>query len=136
MRWLPLSLACLLASTALALSTAPSSRAATPCWKAVIADWSKNDAVDGHYSTLCLRQAMVNAPTDLKIYSSLEDDLQAALRVRSVRRLAGTHQPAAGLAAPTGSSALSPLVLVLAGLGALVAVSAGAAAVRRRRAAR
>ena len=131
-----LGTAVLVSALAVSASAPSAAIAGTPCWKTVIADWSKNDTVDGRYSPTCLRQAMVNAPTDLKIYSSLEDDLQAALRVHTVRRLAGTHASAASLAPPGGSSGVSPLVLVLAGLGALVAVSTGAAVVRRRRAAR
>jgi hypothetical protein len=129
-----LGIAALVCTVPLAL--AGPSVAATPCWQAVIADWSKDNKVDGNYSTACLRHAMVRAPTDLKIYSSLEDDLQSALRVHSVRRLAGVHRAAANLVAPGSSSPLSPLVLVLAGVGVLVAVCAGTAVVRRRRAAR
>lgn len=118
----------------LAIPTAAS--ASTPCWKDVIADWSKDNAVDGRYSPTCLRQAMVNAPTDLKIYSSLEDDLQSALRARSARRLAGVpaRPAAASLAEPSGSSAVSPLVVVLGGLGVLAVVGTGLLVVRRRRA--
>ena len=111
--------------------------ASTPCWKTVIADWSKDNRVDGRYPTACIRDAMVRAPTDLQIYSSIEDDLQSALRTRSVRRLAGVHTPAAAsIAAPNGSSSLSPLVLVLGGLGVLVATCTAGVLVRRRRAAR
>jgi hypothetical protein len=112
----------------------PSASATTPCWKAVVTDWSKDNTVDGRYPPVCLRQAMANAPTDLKIYSSLEDDLRSALRTRSVRRLAGVHAPtAASLGTTNGSSALSPLVIVLGGLGLLAAMCTGAVVVRRRR---
>jgi hypothetical protein len=112
-------------------------RAATPCWKSVILDWSKDNRVDGRYSATCIRAAMANAPTDLKIYSSLEDDLRAAMRTRSVRRLSGVHRTAtASIVAPSGSSALSPLAIVLAGLAVLVATCTAGALIRRRRAAR
>jgi hypothetical protein len=111
------------------------SPAATSCWKSVITDWSHDRSVDGRYSATCIRQAMQNAPTDLKIYSSLEDDLQAALQKRSVRRLSGVHPATASVVAPGGSS-VSPLVVVLAGLGGLVVVSAAFASIRRRRAVR
>jgi hypothetical protein len=111
-------------------------RAAAPCWKAVILDWSKDNRVDGRYAAACIRAAMANAPTDLKIYSSLDDDLRAAMRTRSVRRLAGVHGTAsASIVVPSRSSALSPLAIVLAGLGVLVATCTAAALVRRRRAA-
>ena len=81
---------------------------------------------------------MQNAPTDLRIYSSLEDDLQRALAARTSRRLAGVHARAATLSsatlAPTGSSSsFSFLVALIGGLaGFLVACSLAAALVRRR----
>jgi hypothetical protein len=109
--------------------------AATPCWKSVITDWSHDQKIDGRYSATCVRQAMQNAPTDLKIYSTIEDDLQAALQKRSARRLSGVHPAAASIVAPGSSSAVSPLVIVLAGLGGLVVIVAAIASVRRRRAA-
>lgn len=134
MRRLALSCACALAVLGGALS-APGASAATPCWQAVIADWSRDNAVDGRYSPECLRQAMVNAPTDLKIYSSVEEDLRAALQTRSARRLSGAHSAtAASVATPGGSSPLSPLVLTLGGIAALAALLAAVAIVRRRRA--
>ena len=102
----------------------------------MIADWSKDNSVDGRYSASCLRQAMVSAPADLKIYSSLEDDLRAAMRVRSGRRLSGTHTSVAAALPSGGSSTLSPLVVVLAGIAVLVAVCTAGALVWRRRAAR
>ena len=128
-----LGLACAFAGIAIAVSAPAAPAASTPCWKSVIADWSKDNAIDGHYSTTCIRQAMVNAPTDLKIYSSLEDDLQAALQKRSARRLAGVHVQPASLAATGQSAAGSFLVALLAGLAALVLMSAAVAAVVRHR---
>jgi hypothetical protein len=131
-----LGFACALALVA-GVSTVSASAATTPCWQAAIADWSKDDSIDGHYSAACLRSAMQNAPTDLKIYSSVEDDLRAALRTRSVRRLAGVHRTAAAsIATPSGSSPLSPLAVVLAGVGVMVAACTAGAIVRRRRTSR
>jgi hypothetical protein len=115
------------------LALPAASTAATPCWKSVITDWSHDQHVDGRYSTACIRQAMQNAPTDLKIYSTLEDDLQAALQKRSARRLSGVHTSAA-VVSPDGSSPLSPLVFVLAGLGGLVLLAGAFASIRKRRA--
>ena len=103
----------------------------------MIADWSADNTVDGRYPRSCVRDAMVYAPTDLKIYSSLEDDLRSALRARTVRRLAGVHPTAAAsVASPGDSSTFSPLVLVLGGLAVLVATCTAGAIVRRRRATR
>ena len=100
----------------------------------MIADWSKDNSVDGRYSASCLRQAMQNAPTDLKIYSSFEDDVQAAIRVRTARRIAGIHVAPASLAAAGTPSSGSFLIALLVGLGGLVlACAAVAAFVRRRR---
>jgi hypothetical protein len=114
-------------------ATAPA--AATPCWKSVIADWSKDSSIDGRYAASCYRQAMQNAPTDLKIYSNLEDDLQHALASRSTRRLAGVHAPAAVIDTAGNSSSFSFLVALIAGLGALLAACALAATLVRRRSA-
>jgi hypothetical protein len=125
---------CALASAAV-IAIPSTAAAATPCWKSVITDWSHDQKIDGRYSATCVRQAMQNAPTDLKIYSTIEDDLQAVLQKRSVRRLSGVHPAAASIVAPGSSSTVSPLVIVLAGLGGLVIVAAAIASVRRRRAA-
>jgi hypothetical protein len=53
--------------------------AATPCYKRAIADWSDNGVINGHYSAACLRKAIKNTPEDLRDYSSIIDDLNAAL---------------------------------------------------------
>lgn len=99
----------------------------------MIADWSKDNAVDGRYSVLCIRQAMQNAPTDLKIYSSLEDDLQTALEKHSARRLTGVHVTPASLGTAGQESSGSFLIALLAGLAGLVLACAAVAAVVRRR---
>jgi hypothetical protein len=110
-------------------------RAATPCWKAVIADWSRDGTIDRSYAHACYVQAMQNAPTDLKIYSTLEDDLQSALQQRFSRRLAGAHATVATLGSSHRSSSLSFLVALVAGLGVLLAACSVVAAFVRRRAA-
>jgi hypothetical protein len=59
---------------------APAAHAAQPCWKRVIVDWSKDQVINGkHYSPHCLRMAMKKAPEDLKDYSPILDDINAAL---------------------------------------------------------
>ncbi len=126
--------ACVLAlSLALGVAAAPSA-AAAPCWQRVIADWSNDSSIDGRYPASCYRQAMQNAPTDLKIYSTLENDLQRALAFRSSRRLAAVHALAAALDVPGGSSSpFSFLVALIAGLGALLAACTLVATLIRRR---
>jgi len=100
----------------------------------VIADWSKDNSVDGRYSTACIREAMQRAPTDLKIYSSLEDDLQAALQTRSARRLTGGVQVTpASLGTSGQTSSASFLIALVAGLAGFLLACAGVAAVVRRR---
>ena len=99
----------------------------------MIADWSNDGRIEGTYSAACYHQAMQNAPTDLKVYSSLEDDLQSALARRSARRLAGAHETPTALGAAGGSSS-TVLVALVAGLAGLLALSGGAAAIVRRRA--
>ena len=133
-RLIPSALGALVLVLALSLlAGTPSATAAMPCWKAVIADWSSDGSINGTYPVTCYRHAMQNAPTDLKVYSTLEDDLQSALRQRTARRLAGAHVEPVSLGTSGGSS-LSLLVALVAGAGALVAVgSVGAAVVRRRR---
>jgi hypothetical protein len=110
----------------------PSAAAATPCWRAVIADWSRDGAIDQAYPAACYRQAMQNAPTDLKVYSTLEDDLQSALSRRTARHLAGAHVTPVRLDAAGGSS-LSLLAALVAGIGGLIALCSGGAALVRRR---
>jgi hypothetical protein len=109
-----------------------SAPAAPPCWQSVIADWSNDGQVEGTYSAACYRQAMQNAPTDLKVYSSLEDDLQSALARRSARRLAGAHEAPMALGTAGGSSSLL-LVALVAGLAGLLAIAGGTTAIVRRR---
>jgi hypothetical protein len=64
----------------LAVAASPSvARAAEPCWQRVLDDWTKDGKIDGQYSPRCLRQAIKNTPEDLRDYSSIDDDIQAAL---------------------------------------------------------
>jgi hypothetical protein len=74
-----------LAVTALAaflsvLAASPSvAHAATPCYKRVISDWTADGVINGHYSPHCLRQAIKKVPEDLRDYSPILDDINAAL---------------------------------------------------------
>jgi hypothetical protein len=115
------------------LARTSSVSAATPCWQAVIADWANDGRIEGAYAPACYRQAMQNAPTDLKVYSSVEDDLQSALARRSARRLAGAQEAPVTLGT-TGGSSSAMLVAVVAGLAGLLAVAGSVAAFVRRRA--
>jgi hypothetical protein len=68
----------------LACATVPAvspgiAHAAKPCYQRAIDDWTADGVVNGHYSAACLRKAMKKTPEDLRDYSSIIDDLNAAL---------------------------------------------------------
>src|SRR5437868_15469495 len=111
MQLTPRRLAGALAAVAVGLAlSASTSGAATSCWQRVITDWSHDGSIGGSYSTACLRAAQRHVPTDLKIYSTIDDDLQRAVRVHAARRLAVARRPtlaAAGVPA-TAPASLSP----------------------------
>ena len=60
-----------------AFVAAPAS-AKEPCWKAVINDWYDGQ-IEGSYPVSCYRQALKNAPEDLRNYGDLPSDLNRAL---------------------------------------------------------
>jgi hypothetical protein len=64
---------------ALCVATLPSVSSAAPCWQRVITDWTTDGVINGHYSPHCLRQAYKNTPEDLRDYSGILDDINAAL---------------------------------------------------------
>jgi hypothetical protein len=74
-----LLIAALAVSVSLLAASPSVANAATPCWKQVISDWTADGQINGHYSPHCLRQAIKNAPEDLRDYSSIIDDINAAL---------------------------------------------------------
>jgi hypothetical protein len=131
-----LGLAVVATGLAVALSP-PASAASVPCWQRVILDWSKHGSIAGTYPASCLRKAMQNEPTDLKIYSTLDDNLQRALARRSgtARRLAVAPAAVASLDGAGGSSSQLLLIFLIAGLGVIIAASAVAAGRARPRAA-
>jgi hypothetical protein len=74
-----LVIAALVAATCVVAASPGVAHAGTPCWKRVIQDWTKDGQINGHYSPKCLRQAYNNVPEDLGDYSSIKDDINAAL---------------------------------------------------------
>jgi hypothetical protein len=74
-----LLIAALAVSVSLLAASPSVAHAATPCWKQVINDWTADGQINGHYSPHCLRQAIKNTPEDLRDYSSIDDDINAAL---------------------------------------------------------
>jgi hypothetical protein len=77
---MPRLLLAALAVTVSVLAASPSvAHAGRPCSQRVIDDWTKDGKIDGHYSPHCLRQAYNSVPEDLRDYSSILDDINAAL---------------------------------------------------------
>jgi hypothetical protein len=74
-----LLLAALAAAVSLLAASPSVAHAATPCWKRVITDWTKDGQINGQYTPHCLRQAIKHTPEDLRDYSPILDDINAAL---------------------------------------------------------
>jgi hypothetical protein len=74
-----LLLAALAAALCLLAASPSLADAGTPCYRRVLDDWTKDGRIDGHYSKQCLRQAIKHTPEDLRDYSSVVDDINAAL---------------------------------------------------------
>jgi hypothetical protein len=135
-----------------------------PCWERVIDDWLDNGAIDKHYSTACLQQALKHVPEDLRDYSNLPDAINAALQ-DSIRggsggdggASAGSDSGGDGAGNPEGNGrklqaapprsyyrraidrlgttsadSLPIPLLVLAGLGTALLLSAGGLVTARR----
>lgn len=122
---------------ALALASAHSAVAATPCWRQVVDDWYRNGRVTGHYPIHCYSEAIANLPEDSKQYSSAPQDIRRDMLL-AIRGDAssGGKGPTTGGTGPTGSSPTgsSPTSFgaVAAGFGSPVTgVGTGAQAVGR-----
>ncbi len=73
-------LTALVAAVVLLLALPGQAAAATPCWKSVMNDWLKDGRIDGTYSVKCYQQALKNVPEDLRDYSNITDVIQAAMQ--------------------------------------------------------
>ena len=97
-----------LALSLAALAAAPSSHAAAPCWRAVVKEWAAGHVRQTH-SLACYRQAIAQAPADLRLYSSFEDDLQRIIQSRALRQRDHAERSLSGLAAaPNPSASVQP----------------------------
>ena len=110
-----LLIAALAVSVSLLAASPSVAHAATPCWQRVISDWTADGKIDGHYSPRCLRQAIKHTPEDLRDYSSIDDDINAALlgtlTVKNGTNGGGGGGPGpntAGGGSSTGGGAVSP----------------------------
>jgi hypothetical protein len=156
------TLALLILLAGLVFAAAVPSQAAAkrkPCWERVMDDWLNDGAIDGKYSSGCLQQALKNVPEDLRDYSNISDAIAAALHTSLQPGGSGTGDGSGGdgngtgagddrrtQAAPprsyyrraidnlgtTSSDSLPIPLLVLAGLGTALLLSAGGLAARKR----
>jgi hypothetical protein len=160
-----LFLPALLAGVALLLAMPGQASAAKPCWERVIDDWLKDGRIDGTYTVKCYQQALKNVQEDLRDYSNVTDVIQAAMQAALGKPSNsgtgsgpgaspgsdGTNKPRSLQGVPprslyrkaidnlgtTKTDSLPVPLLVLAGLGALLLLTAGGlAGAKRFRAAR
>jgi hypothetical protein len=87
-----LLLAAVLAGLVAALLPGPASAAGTPCRNKVFNDWYHDGKVASTYPLHCYRDALKHIPVDAGIYSSLAEDIRAALRA-ATRRAHGLSAP-------------------------------------------
>ncbi|MGB2953158.1 MAG: hypothetical protein WBB74_07170 [Gaiellaceae bacterium] len=153
-----IAVAVILAAALLALG-AGRATAATPCWKQVINDWEDNGRIDGTYPLHCYRDALARLHEDVRDYTSLPDDIRAAMQAALASRKTGgtastsssgkqssaakNHvrkiqvQPSSKLfsttlgPADTAGSVPLPLI-ILASLGGLLLLSAAGAAAHKK----
>lgn len=158
---IPVLVAAVLAASLVALAL-PGTAAAKSCAQQIIDDWSLHGQLTRTYPTHCYREALDAVPEDLRDYSSITDDIQAALQAQLGRRaraerlglpdskgngpnrtLQLAHPPrslyrrAIDNLGTTSADSLPIPLLVLASLGGLLLLTAaGMTAARRIRSAR
>jgi hypothetical protein len=66
--------------------------AGSPCRNKVFNDWYPDGKIASTYPLACYRDALKHMPPDAKIYSSLGDDVRAAMRA-AMRRSSGLSAP-------------------------------------------
>jgi hypothetical protein len=83
----------LLLATLLAVALpGPASAATSPCRNKVFNDWYPDGKIASTYPVSCYRDALKHMPPDAAIYSSLGDDVRAAMRA-AIRRANGLSAP-------------------------------------------
>jgi hypothetical protein len=83
----------LLLTTLLAVALpGPASAATSPCRNKIFNDWYPDGKIASTYPVACYQDALKHMPPDAKIYSSLGDDIRAAMRA-SMRRSQGLSAP-------------------------------------------
>jgi hypothetical protein len=136
---------------ALALATARPAQAKTACWKQVITDWTADERIDNVYALHCYPEAIAHVPEDLRVYSSIVDDILAARLqvVRGVSRLPAAHstvsrsqktseprqalfKEAFNTIGPRNADSVPLPLLILGGLSLLLVAAGGVGLVSRR----
>ena len=148
------------ALAALALgAAAPPAAAKTPCSRQIIEDWHDNGRIDQTYPLHCYREAIARVPEDLRVYTGIVEEIQAARQQASrtnVRRPTAVNPTAItkGIASAKKHTASAPKpalfkqsldklgsrdvdtvplpLLILAGLAMLLIAAGGAGLVSRR----
>ena len=83
----------LLLATLLAVALpGPASAATNPCRNKVFNDWYPDGKIASSYPISCYRDALKHMPPDAAVYSSLGDDVRAAMRA-AIRRANGHSAP-------------------------------------------
>lgn len=83
----------LLLATLLAVALpGPASAAGSPCRNKVFNDWYPDGKIASTYPVACYRDALKHMSPDASIYSSLGDDVRAAMRA-AMRRSQGLSAP-------------------------------------------
>lgn len=162
-----IALLALLAGLTVVAAIPSTAAAATPCWKRVINQWLDNKPIATTYPASCYQQALKNVPEDLRDYSDITDAINAALQASLRGGSSGTgngngtgggnpgsnpenknrslqgvpsqsiYRKAIDNLGTTKADSLPIPLLVLAGLGtALLLTAAGLAAHKRLRAGR
>jgi len=83
----------LLLATLLAVALpGPASAATSPCRNKIFNDWYPDGKIASTYPVACYRDALKHMPPDAAVYSSLGDDVRAAMRA-AMRRSSGLSAP-------------------------------------------
>src|SRR5262245_37392521 len=83
-----------LVALAVAFCVPATAKAAVPCRDRIYNDWYKDGKIASTYPIGCYRDALKHVPADARTYSSLADDIRAALQGALARLHGKTNVPA------------------------------------------
>jgi hypothetical protein len=116
-----------------ALAAGPSS---ISCGQKVLRDWSDDGRIETTFAAHCYREAIAHLPTDVRLYSSAEDDITHALaRVaakRSARAPRSLSSARVAVAKPPSVPGRRPVTPIAASAVALAVITWAVLAARRR----